>query len=163
NIDPNASVICQVIDGTVRVLEEIVMSANLYDICDEFKRRMEKYRIPDERPYASHSYQRLPLTVYGDSPEQRSVTSNTANWRIVRELRAQNAAMFDVHENIASRNPPVIDRINCVNAMLRSATGACRLVIDRKCKRLAEDFEQVTWKTDANKNLTEQLSKADPK
>jgi hypothetical protein len=58
-------------------------------------------------------------------------------------------------------NPPVKDRINCVNALLRNHAGQYRLAIDPRCKELIKDFEQVSWKADAYGNSLAELDKSD--
>lgn len=45
------------------------------------------------------------------------------------------------------KHPPVADRINAVNAMLVSADGRVRLVIDRRCKELIKSLEQTLYKS----------------
>ena len=60
-----------------------------------------------------------------------------------------------------SRNPPIKDRVNCVNAVLLNQAGERRLFIDSTCKELAKDFEQVVWKTDPNGNTLSELNNSD--
>jgi len=43
-------------------------------------------------------------------------------------------------------NPPIKDRVNSINSMLRSISGTRRIQIDPKCKELIKDFEQVAFK-----------------
>jgi hypothetical protein len=50
---------------------------------------------------------------------------------------------------VPKANPPVRDRVMLVNAKLRSAGEEVHLVIDRKCKGLAKDFEQVVYKPES--------------
>ena len=47
-------------------------------------------------------------------------------------------------------NPQIRDRVNLTNAKLRSASGNIGLLVDRKCKELIKDFEQVSYKEDSN-------------
>ena len=70
--------------------------------------------------------------------------------------------MFDVTFRVPSANPPVKDRINCVNAVLRNHAGQHRLLVNRSCKQLIGDFEQVTWKADPHGNALADLDKSDP-
>jgi hypothetical protein len=63
---------------------------------------------------------------------------------------------------VPSANPPVKDRINCVNAVLRNYVGQHRLQIDPRCKQLIKDFEQVCWKADPHGNPLAELDKSDP-
>lgn len=63
---------------------------------------------------------------------------------------------------VPAANPPVKDRINCVNALLRNHAGQRRLKIDPKCKHLIKDLEQVSWKADPYGNPLAELDKSDP-
>ena len=47
-------------------------------------------------------------------------------------------------------NPHVRDRVNLMNAKLRPASGEIQLLVDRRCKELIKDFEQVAYKEDTN-------------
>jgi len=49
---------------------------------------------------------------------------------------------------VTSANPPVKDRVNCVNALLCSYAQQRRLQISPRCRHLLRDFEQVRWKSD---------------
>ena len=51
---------------------------------------------------------------------------------------------------VPGANPPVKDRVNCLNARLCNYAGDRRVLIAPKCKELAKDLERVGWKTDAN-------------
>lgn len=72
------------------------------------------------------------------------------------------ADRYQVSFRIPSANPPVKDRINCVNAMLRNHAGQQRLYIYSQCKELIKDFEQVSWKTDPNGNSLADVDKSNP-
>ena len=41
------------------------------------------------------------------------------------------------------------ERINLVNAQLRSSSGIIGLTIDERCKELIRDLEEVSYKTDS--------------
>ena len=47
-------------------------------------------------------------------------------------------------------NPPVRDRVSLMNAKLRPALGEIQLFVDRRCKELIKDLEQVAYKEDTN-------------
>jgi hypothetical protein len=53
-----------------------------------------------------------------------------------------------VEYKVPKANPSVRERINLTNTKLRSAGGDIGLVVDRKCKELIQDFEQVCFKGD---------------
>jgi hypothetical protein len=52
---------------------------------------------------------------------------------------------YIVESRVPGTNPPVKDRVNCVNALLRNQAGESRLFIDEGCKELIKDLEQITW------------------
>jgi hypothetical protein len=49
---------------------------------------------------------------------------------------------------VPKANPSVKERINLMNAKLRSASGEISVFVDKKCKELTMDFEQVAFKAD---------------
>ena len=63
--------------------------------------------------------------------------------------------------HVPSKNPPVKDRVNCLNAAVLNQAGGRRLFIDLRCKELAKDLEQVVWKTDPNGNTLSELNNSD--
>lgn len=44
------------------------------------------------------------------------------------------------------KHPPIADRVNSVNRMLRSADGRIRLLVDKNCKKSIESLEQTIYK-----------------
>ena len=67
----------------------------------------------------------------------------------MRDFFARNSDRYRAVFHVRSTNPPVRDRVNCVNARLRNQAGERRLVIHPQCKQLIQDFERVQWKTDS--------------
>jgi len=47
---------------------------------------------------------------------------------------------------VDKKNPAVRDRVQLMNAKLRSATGNVRMTLHPKCGELIKDFEQVLYK-----------------
>tara|TARA_R110001606_G_scaffold148220_1_gene288286 strand:+ start:218 stop:1444 length:1227 start_codon:yes stop_codon:yes gene_type:complete len=47
-----------------------------------------------------------------------------------------------------SKNPPVRDRINAMNSMLKSVSGDHKYTVDRKCKYLIQSLERYAYKPD---------------
>ena len=66
----------------------------------------------------------------------------------------RSSGLFSGQYNHASEisswrlNPSVRERINLMNPLLRSASGSIGLLVDRKCKELIKDLEQVSYKED---------------
>ena len=78
--------------------------------------------------------------IYGDySGTFRSTSSRTTDYDIIKQILPASDIRIQP-------NPPVVNRVNAVNARLKNAAGQRRLFIDPKCKTLIKDFEQVIWK-----------------
>jgi hypothetical protein len=154
NMNPLCSVVAQVFQGVVVVLEELILpDSNTLAACEEFLSRTAKWNAGS----------RLHVNVYGDSTgEQRRTSAARTDWQIVKEFFGRYRDRFDVTFQVPSSNPPVKDRVNCVNAKLRNQTGQYRLLVNRSCKHLIKDFEQVCWKTDPHGNPLVELDKSDP-
>jgi hypothetical protein len=134
NVDPMSSVVAQVVEGQVRVLDEIVLRrATTQEACAEFLKRYPRHDIG--------------VVVCGDASGNQQQTTGSADYDIVKEYFATYSNL-KVDYEVPKCNPPVRSRVNLVNAKLRSASGVVGLFIDEKCKELIQDFEQVTYKTD---------------
>ena len=163
NVNPMCSVLAQVVDGRVHILEELILpDSNTREACEEFLERAERYR----KVAQGDRYGVVPLavTVYGDaSGEQRNSAADKTDWQIVREMFKRNVDRFQAQFRVPASNPTVKGRITAVNSMLRSASGERRLVADPGCKELIADLERVGWKRDPHGNTLAQLDKSDPK
>jgi hypothetical protein len=105
----------------------------------------------------------LNVYVYGDATgDQRKTSASRTDWEIVRRFFGRLTDRYHVGLRVGRTNPPVKDRINCVNAMLQNCAGDRRLLIDPRCKQLIKDFEQVCWKVDPHGNSLAELDKSDP-
>jgi hypothetical protein len=121
--------------------------------CEEFVARTQKW----------FSGSPLVVSVYGDATgEQRKTSASRTDWQIVKDFFSRYPDRFRVTLRVPSVNPPVKDRINCVNAMLRNHAGQQRLRIDPRCKQVIQDFEQVCWKTYPHGNSLAELDKSNP-
>ena len=101
--------------------------------------------------------------VYGDATGDRAGHRRRApTGRSFGNFFGRYRDRFSDTSRFASSNPPVKDRVNCVNAMLRNQAGRRRLLIDPGCKQLIQDFERVHWKSDPNGNLLGDIDKSDP-
>ena len=154
NVNPMCSVIGQRDGDRVNILEELALpDSNTWAACEAFLDRISRYR--------ASSLFFPPVKVYGDaSGKGRQTSSFHTDWQIVREFFKNHPYQFDIR--VPPSNPPVKDRVNCVNAMLRNQAGERRLWIDPACKQLITDFERVHWKTDANGNMLPDIDKSDP-
>jgi Terminase large subunit, T4likevirus-type, N-terminal len=136
NVDPMSSVIAQEANGVTLVLDEIVLrNATTMEACEEFVKRYSKHRGE--------------VWVYGDASGFHQQTTGSSDYAMVRECFAAWSNL-DVKYMVPRSNPCVRERINRMNAQLRTASGEIRLLVDRKCKELIMDLEQVAYKANTN-------------
>jgi hypothetical protein len=136
NINPMCSVICQRAGDAIMVLDEIVLrTSSTPEVWEEFVQRYGKHRGG--------------ICVYGDASGSHAQTATgTSDFKLIRQFLARSRELRG--ELITSpANPPVRDRVNAVNAHLRNAQGERRLFVNRKCRELIQDFEQVCYKPDS--------------
>jgi hypothetical protein len=153
NMNPLCSVLAQVHPGRVHVLEEMILpDSNTLAACEELLSRTEKWNTGSP----------LHINVYGDATgERRQTAASRTDWQIVKEFFGRYPDRFTIHMHVLSANPPVKDRVNCVNALLRNQAGQNRLLVDESCRHLIKDFEQVCWKVDPHGNPVSDLDKSD--
>jgi hypothetical protein len=135
NVDPMCSVVAQIVNGSVYVLDEIVLRhASTLQACEEFNRR-----------FPAHS---RGVVIYGDASGNTQQTTGTSDYHVVREYFAAHYNGI-LHYKVPKANPGVRDRITLTNAKLRSASGDVQLLVSRNCTELVKDFEQVCYKADS--------------
>lgn len=124
----------------VHVFDEIVLrNSNTPEACKALLER-----------FGSHA---SGIYVYGDAAgKSRSTTSSLSDYQIIVEYfkNIQNKVI-----RFKAANPHVKDRVNAVNAKLKSADGTRHLFIHPRCKKLIRDFMGVTYKegtTDIDKS-----------
>jgi hypothetical protein len=156
NVNPMCSVLAQRVGEAVYVLDELVLpDSNTPAACEAFLRRTQ--------PWWSDAQALLTVHVYGDATgDSRTTAASRTDWKIIRDFFSANKAMFEASIRVGSSNPPVKDRINCVNSRICNSVGSRRLFIDPRCRQLIRDLEQVSWQTDANGNPLIELDKSDP-
>jgi hypothetical protein len=136
NVDPMSSVVAQLVSGKVHVLDELVLRrATTQEACEEFLKRYREHEAG--------------VLVYGDASGYQQQTTGATDYEMIREY-------FQAHSRVAVQyraprsNPSVRERVNLTNSRLRSASGEVCLLVDRRCKELIKDFEQVSYKPDTN-------------
>lgn len=135
NVDPMSSVVAQIANGKVRMLDEIVIRhATTTQASEEFLKRFPNHRAG--------------IQVYGDASGNQAQTTGASDYEMVREYFLIHTSV-PVHYKIPKANPSVRERINLTNSKLRSASGEVGVVIDPKCKELIKDLEQVCFKQDS--------------
>lgn len=161
SLDFNVGLMCSVIGQRnrdhVRILDELILpESNTWAACAAFVEHIEKM-LPQTRPLPQ-------IHIYGDATgDARDSAASRTDWQIVRAALGEYGYRFTTSFHVRSANPPLKDRVNCVNARLRNHAGEVHLGIDSKCKHLIEDLERVQWKSDANGNALNELDKSDPK
>jgi hypothetical protein len=134
NVDPMSSLIAQVVGSRVHVLDEIVLRrGTTRGAAEEFLKR-----------YPQHD---AGLVVYGDASGFHQQTSGTSDFEMIQEYLRMHSST-PVSYRAPKANPRVRDRVNLVNGKLLAAAGAIGLLIDRKCKEMIKDFEQVCYKAE---------------
>ena len=162
NVNPGSIVIGQYDRGVgyrlmnrCEILEEIVIpNSNTMDMMAKLLMELKKYQW---------GYT-LEVEVYGDAAgTQRSSQSQKSNWQIVAEYFGMDTS---IHYRFLRKkaNPMIVDRVNAVNTMLKSADGTVRLYVDDvKCPELIKDFKKVKWQTDSAGSSSGLLDKSDAK
>ena len=155
NIDPACSLLCQIVDKRVIVLEEIALrNASTYDVCNEFARRAENYR--------GRVFGPLRVRVYGDATgDSRRSSASQTDWQIVKTFFTGRTTAYSARFAIPSHNPEIKDRVNNVNAVIANAEGRRRLTVAPGCLQLIRDLEQVCWKRDASGVAVGELDHSD--
>lgn len=127
NIDPMSSVIFQKQkNGDLWAVDEICLpSSNTQELCDEIERLYWRFKEA--------------ITIYPDpAGAYRGHQRGESDLDIFRQRGFKK-------QRYRRKHPPVADRINAVNRMLRSADGTVRLYVDPRCKKFIEALEQTLY------------------
>jgi hypothetical protein len=93
----------------------------------------------------------------GNSRNTKAEAGKT-DYTIIENILRQEEIKFE--NRTPESNPPVKDRVNCMNAALKTADGIIHLWYNPlKCKYLKGDLERVKWKEGAESAI---LDKSDP-
>jgi hypothetical protein len=154
NMNPLCSVLGHEHDGMVHVFDELILpDSHTLAACEEFLARTRSWSSGGS----------INVYVYGDATgEARKTSASRTDWQIVRDFFGRYPERFHARLQVPSANPPVKDRINCVNARLRNHADQRRLLINPNCKHLIKDLEQVCWKADPHGSALAELDKSDP-
>ena len=119
NVDYMSAVLIMEFTDSIHYLDEIrLTNSNTEEIAKEMKKLAPN------------------IPVYPDAAGRaRSTTSNRSDHQILRD--------HGFHIIAKKANPPVIDRLNALNRMLKDANGRVRMTVDPKCVYLIKDLEQV--------------------
>lgn len=128
NIDPMSAVIAQLQpNGELWVVDEIVLyNSSTEEMCDAIDKKYFRYQKQ--------------ITIYPDpAGGQRQHARGETDLDIMREKGFKRIKYRKKH-------PMVIDRVNSVNRMLKTASGKVLLRIDTSCKHLINSLEQTIFK-----------------
>ncbi len=132
NVDPMCSVVAQIRDGVVHVLDEFVLSRlSTPQVCERFLDRYGRHQAG--------------VAIYGDASGSRQQTTGSSDYGMMREVLSKSH-MKCLGYRVPKANPEVRERVNVVNAMLRSAESKTRLFVHPRCQELVADLEQVSYK-----------------
>jgi hypothetical protein len=132
NVDPMCSVIAQIDNCTVYVVDEICLHrATTQDACAEFINR-----------YSSHD---PGIWIFGDASGKARQTTGYTDYEVIDDYFKANSTLVLTFK-VPKANPPVKDRINVTNRQLKNASGASGVLIHKKCLELIQDLEQVSFK-----------------
>jgi len=125
NLDPMSAVLAIRDGSTLKIVDEIVIyGSNTDEMVDEIKAR----------------YPNRQICVYPDPAARQRKTS--AGGRT--DLSILQNAGFSV--KVRDKHSAIRDRINSVNARLKSADGERHLIIDPRCKQVIKSLERQTYK-----------------
>ena len=133
NVDPMMWCVAHKDNENVYYFDEIVVENATTEIC--FKEFMRRYPKKDAE-----------IVINGDaSGDNRSTQSEFTNYAIMRKLLKDNGyTNFKFH--LRDYNPPIQNRIAAFNARVKSADGKVRLFVDRKCKYLLKNINNLRYK-----------------
>ena len=135
NVHPMCSLVCQQRGEAVYVLDEIVLpTSSTPEVCEEFERR-----------YGGH---RARVRVYGDASGERTHTvTGSSDYHLIRQFFGGERVCGGIGGR--PRKPARAGSVNTVNGRLRNARGERQLFINKKCRELIKDLEQVCYKPDS--------------
>lgn len=152
NVDPMSAVVGVRAGRQLHILDEIeIPNSNTQELANELSARYGS-SIEDDPNYKllrdlgkEHEIPARRVRVFPDpSGRARKTAANLG----ITDLVILRRAGFDV---VAPRKaPPVMDRLNTVNAMLGNAAGERNLLIHPRCKRLIKCLEGLTYKDGTN-------------
>lgn len=152
NVDPVIATVSQYRHtGTgpdeIVVCDEIALrNGDTPELCEEFVNRYPSWRTG--------------VRIFGDATgHTRGATTGKSDYAVIRELLSRH---FRIEFHVPLENPPVVDRVNAVNALFRERRqyrkdAVIGLLAKGKCPWLIRDLERVAFKRG-----TRVIDKSDP-
>lgn len=133
NADPLCSVVWQLAaPGVVHVLREFVLSPGTTP------QMAEAFVAEYARRHRSEVF------VRGDATQwHKTATTGAGDYAAIQQVYERAFGPRRVWLQVSSHNPPIVDRVAAVNAMLRNARDEVRLFVDPGCTGLIRDFLRV--------------------
>lgn len=133
NVDPMMWCVAHKDNENVYYFDEIVVENATTEIC--FKEFMRRHPKKDAE-----------IVINGDaSGDNRSTQSEFTNYAIMRKLLKDNG-YTNFRFQLRDYNPPIQNRIAAFNARVKSADGKVRLFVDKKCKYLLKNINNLRYK-----------------
>jgi hypothetical protein len=128
NLDPMSSAILQLQDnGDLWAVDEIVLrGSNTEEVCDELERRYWRHQKS--------------ITLF---PDPNGATKQHARGESDLDIFRERGFPRQKYHR---RTPPVADRVNSVNRLLKTADGTVRMRINESCESIIESLEQTIYK-----------------
>ncbi len=162
NVSPMCSVIAQIEDQmggagrrgmALNVLDEIVLNdSNVWDVCEAFVKRTQNWAARAGV---------LTVRVYGDATGNSREHTGPSSYQMIKDFFARRP-QYRLSYHMKAKNPSITDRVNAANALTCNADGMRRLFLDPRCRLLAKDLDQVSWKMDTGGNATGQMDQKGP-
>jgi phage terminase large subunit len=135
NVAPMSSVLVQAHNGRLVAIDEIVLG----------RATTEEAGLEFENRYKNH---RAGLEIFGDASGRNMHTTGMTDYTMLQGF-LYRAGFRNVKLRVPQKNPPVLSRVQKVNALLTNALGEVRLEVDPSCEELIKDFEEVMFKPDS--------------
>lgn len=117
-------------DGRLfRIYRELILEeGNIQEMCEMFR--------------SAYPYHSAEILLYGDATGKgrNAQTGQSDYYTVLNGMRGYPAPL---RMRVPESNPPVPDRINAVNRVLRDEYGASSIEIDPSCVEMIADLEQV--------------------
>ena len=132
NVTPAVWEIGQDTNEFTYVYDEVSLSnTDVFKMCAELKARLTTIFDEDKE-----LLKRFPLRFYGDySGMGRSFNGTLSSWEIIK----QHFTGWNVEFRL-QHNPNIVDRVNAVNARMRSSDGGVSFGCSKRCVQLIKDF-----------------------
>ncbi len=135
NVNPMSATVWQERDGTVRQIDEIILStSNTDEMADEIARRFGRDGFEPGQKMVDH------VTVYPDPAGAQRRTS--AGGRTDIGILWQKGFQVSVQRS----HPPVRDRMNVMNRCFRSADDKVMATVDPRCVKSIEAYERLVFR-----------------